>query len=179
MQKFTTKSFGLFGGSFDPPHYGHLKISKVSIRRLSLQKLYWVVTKKNPFKIKPYFSLKERIKSCKKIIKKEKKISVVYIEDKIRSSRIVNVIKYFRKKNKSAKIYLIIGSDNLINFHKWQNYKKIIKTCILVVYSRKGFDKKAKKSAIINHLNSQNIIYIKNPKIDISSSRIRKFLKKT
>ena len=46
MQKFTAKSFGLFGGSFDPPHYGHLKISKVSIRRLRLQKLYWVVTKK-------------------------------------------------------------------------------------------------------------------------------------
>ena len=46
MQKLTAKSFGLFGGSFDPPHYGHLKISKVSIRSLSLQKLYWVVTKK-------------------------------------------------------------------------------------------------------------------------------------
>ena len=44
---------------------------------------------------------------------------------------------------------------------------------------QKGFDKKAKKSAVINHLSSQNIIYIKNPKIDISSSRIRKFLKKT
>ena len=53
-----------------------------------------------------------------------------------------------KKKNKSAKIYLIIGSDNLINFHKWQNYKKIGKTCILVVYSRKGFDKKAKATKV-------------------------------
>ena len=109
MKKSQFNSLGLLGGSFDPPHYGHLKISKVSIRRLRLQKLYWVVTKKNPFKIKPYFSLKERIKSCKKIIKKEKKISIVYIEDKIRSSRIVNVVKYFKKKNKYAKIYIIIG----------------------------------------------------------------------
>ena len=46
MQKFTAKSFGLFGGSFDPPHYGHLKISKVSIRRLRLQKIILGCNKK-------------------------------------------------------------------------------------------------------------------------------------
>ena len=53
---------GIFGGSFDPPHKGHLEISKIAIKKLSLAKLYWCVTKKNPFKNKTLFSLPERIK---------------------------------------------------------------------------------------------------------------------
>ena len=177
MQKYASKSYGLFGGSFDPPHYGHLKISKVSIRKFNLKKLYWVITKKNPFKKKTYFSLQIRQASCKKIVKKERKIEIIYIENLIKSTRTINVIKYFKKKNKFAKIYLIIGSDNLINFHKWLKFREILKLCVLVVFSRKGYDKKAKNSAIKRRLKSKNIIFIKKPKIDISSSRIRKLLK--
>ena len=46
---------GILGGSFDPVHKGHLKISKIAIKKIKLKKVYWVVTKKNPFKKKPFF----------------------------------------------------------------------------------------------------------------------------
>ena len=55
------KTIGIFGGSFDPPHKGHVEISKISLKQIKLKKIYWIITKKNPFKKKPFFSLKQRI----------------------------------------------------------------------------------------------------------------------
>ena len=50
MKKLQFNSFGLLGGSFDPPHYGHLKISKIALEKLPIKKVVWIVNKKNPFK---------------------------------------------------------------------------------------------------------------------------------
>ena len=61
------KYIGLLGGSFDPAHKGHLGISKIAIKKLKLKKIYWVITKKNPFKNETFYSLEERIKYAKKI----------------------------------------------------------------------------------------------------------------
>ena len=78
MAEAQNKSIGILGGSFDPVHKGHLIISKIAIRKIKLKKLYWVVTKKNPFKKKAFFSLKERLFKTKKITKKQKNIEVLY-----------------------------------------------------------------------------------------------------
>ena len=86
------------------------------------------------------------------------------------------VINYFKKLNSNNDLYLILGSDNLINFHKWTNWKKIVKLVTLVIFSRKGYDKKGKKSVVVRHLKKRNIIFIKNKLINISSSRIKKNL---
>ena len=82
--------------------------------------------------------------------------------------------EYLKKKINTTEIFLIIGSDNLINFHKWKNWKKIVKLCRLVVFSRKGFDQKAQKATIMKYIQKKQIMYIKDSKIDISSSKIRK-----
>ena len=68
------KRMGIFGGSFDPPHYGHLEISRLAIKKLSLDQIYWCVTKKNPLKSKAFFPLPERIKKSKIITNKIKKM---------------------------------------------------------------------------------------------------------
>ena len=62
MIKSRKKKIGILGGSFDPPHSGHLEISKQSIKKLFLDKVYWCITRKNPLKKKTFFSLSERIK---------------------------------------------------------------------------------------------------------------------
>ena len=55
------KIIGIFGGSFDPPHKGHVEISKISLKKIKLKKVYWVVTKKNPFKKKLFSSVVQRL----------------------------------------------------------------------------------------------------------------------
>ena len=84
----------------------------------------------------------------------------------------MDLIRFLKKRYK-YKIFFIIGSDNLINFHKWKNYKQLLKMSNLVVFSRKGFDTKAKKSVIMKHLKGKNIKFFRNLKIDISSTQLR------
>ena len=180
MLPLNRKTIGIFGGSFDPPHKGHVEISKISLKKIKLKKIYWIITKKNPFKKKPFFSLKQRISRSKKAIKRYKKIKILYLDDKIRSSHTIDVINYFRKIKKQKNLCLILGSDNLVDFHKWTNWKKIVKLTKLVVFSRKGYDKKSKESIVVKYLNKKNIIYINNKLINISSSSIKKnYLKKS
>ena len=93
------KKIGILGGSFDPAHIGHLKISIEAKKKFKINKIIWAVTKNNPFKSKSHFSLKKRITFAKKIVKKYNFISVRYYEDKIRSNKTINLINYIIKKN--------------------------------------------------------------------------------
>ena len=172
MVKNNFIKIGILGGSFDPPHKGHLYLSKQSLKHLKLKKVIWAITKKNPLKKKSFFSLIVRKKMCQKIIKGNKYIQLKYYEDKLRSKTSISLIKFLKKSNK-YKIYFIIGSDNLISFHRWKNFKQILKTTNIVVFSRKGFDTKAKKSVIFKYLKKENFKFFKNMGIDISSTRLR------
>ena len=78
MANIQKKYIGILGGSFDPVHKGHLGISKIAIRKFKLKKIYWVVTKKNPFKNKTFYSLNERVNLAKKISRTQKKIQTIY-----------------------------------------------------------------------------------------------------
>ena len=166
------KRIGIFGGSFDPPHHGHLEISKQAIRKLSLDQIYWCITKKNPLKNKTFFPLSERIKKSRAITNKVKKIKIKLFEDKVKSTNTIDLIKYLKKKKGKEALFLIIGSDNLIKFHKWKNWKLLLELIEIVVFSRKDFDKKAKKSVMMKQV--KKITFIKNKYINISSTQIRK-----
>jgi len=171
------KRIGILGGSFDPPHHGHLEISKIAIKKLFLDQIYWCVTKKNPFKNKTFFSLIERIKKSRIITDKIKKIKIKFFEDKIKSTNTIDLIKYLKKKNKQDTFFLIIGSDNLIKFHKWKSWEILSVLSRIVVFSRKDYDRKAKKSVMMKHV--KKITFIKNKLINISSTQIRKKYLKT
>ena len=172
MASIRKKYIGLLGGRFDPAHKGHLGISKIAIKKLKLKKIYWVITKKNPFKNETFYSLEERVKHAKKISRKQKKIQTVYLDNIIKSSRVIDVVNYFIKKKNIKNIYFIIGSDNLIRFHKWKSWKKIVKLVKLIVFSRRGYDRKGKKSMVVKNFKNK-IIFIKNKHIAISSSQLK------
>ena len=103
-------------------------------------------------------------------------MKILYLEDEIKSTRMIKVINYVKKAEKQNNLYLILGSDNLLNFHKWTSWKKIVKLTKLVVFSRRGYDKKSKESIVVKYLNKKNIIFINNKLINISSSIIKKRL---
>ena len=174
MAKIFNNSIGVLGGSFDPAHKGHLEISKMAIKKLMLSKVFWIVTKKNPFKKKPYFSINQRLNQAKKITKNVKKIKVLFLDKTVKSSRSINIINYLIIKKKPKIIYLIIGSDNLIKFHKWKSWKKIAKLTKLIVFSRKGYDRNSKKTVVVKYLNKKNIVFVKNKPIQISSTLLKK-----
>ena len=175
MVKASNKTIGLLGGTFDPAHKGHLAITKIAIKKLKLSRVLWVITKKNPFKDNPYFSLYQRLKKAKELTKGIKKIQVIHLDKRVNSSRSINIINYFFNRKKLKNIYFIIGADNLINFHRWKDWKKIVKLTKLIVFSRKGYDRKGSKSTVTKYYKNK-ITFIKNRPIIISSTKLRKNL---
>ena len=164
---------GILGGTFDPAHKGHLKISVQAKKRFELKNIVWAITKKNPFKNKSRTSLKNRTQFAKKLIGKNAYIKVKFYEDKIVSNRTIDLIKYLNK-SKKFEIYFIMGADNLINFHKWYKWKTIIKECNILVFDRQGYKAKSLKSVTFNGINKKNLTFVNFKKVNISSSQLRK-----
>jgi len=178
LQKLFKKNYnkiGILGGTFDPPHKGHLHISKIALKKLKLNKLIWIVTKKNPLKRKPYLNTKTRIKLSKKITEREKKIFVRYYGDKIKSNNTFDLLNYIKKKHQKIKLYFLIGADNLVKFHKWKNWKKIPKLARIVVFARKNHSIKSVNYIASKRLKKKDWLYINSKKVNISSTLIRKF----
>ena len=173
--KKKNKKIGILGGTFDPPHIGHLHISKIALKKFRLNKIVWLLTKQNPLKKKPYLNTNIRLKLSKDIVKKQKKISVKYLDDVVKTTSTFDLLNYFKKKNKNTKLFYLIGADNLINFHKWKKWKKIPDLAKLVVFARKNYSTKVFNSVASKKLKKDDWIYIKSKKVNISSSLIRKF----
>ncbi len=184
LETITKNRIGIFSGSFDPPHLGHIHISKLIINKLKLEKLIWSVTKKNPlFKKKYLNSYKQRIDFSIKITQNIKKILVSKIDKKYS----FQLISFFKKKYKNKRLFFLIGGDNVKNFHKWKNFNTIINTSTLVIVSRPGYEKEFKSSFfykkyskfLLKNCNMLSIIpakkwiYINDKGINISSSMIK------
>ena len=183
------KNIGLLGGSFDPPHKGHLYISLEAKKILKLDEIWWLVTPQNPLKINQPASYSERVKNCK-ILTKNKPIKIKEIEKKINSQFSYQTIKYLNNHYKYIKFFWLMGADNLINFHQWQNAHRIFNEIPIVVFRRYGYNQQALKSYISNlyknfRLKNKNIhidnfnqlpawTIIQNKEIRISSTEIRK-----
>ena len=183
------KSIGLLGGSFDPPHKGHLYISLEAKKILKLDDVWWLVTPQNPLKISKPATYEERIKNCHNITI-GKPIKIVEIEKKINSTYSYQSITYIQNHYKNIKFFWLMGADNLINFHKWQHAHKIFNEIPIVVFRRYGYNNKALKSYTSNfyknfRINNNNLhiknfkelpawTIIKNKEIRISSTEIRK-----
>jgi len=163
---------GILGGTFDPAHKGHLKISVQAKKKFKLKKIIWAITKQNPFKNKNISNLKNRMQFAKKLTSKNDFIKVKFYEGKIASNRTINLIKHLNK-DKKFDVYFIMGADNLINFHKWYKWKTIIKECNILVFDRQGYKAKSLRSVTFNRANKKNLTFVNFKKVNISSSQLR------
>ncbi len=182
------KSIGLLGGSFDPPHKGHLFISLEAKKILKLDEIWWIVTPQNPLKISKPATYKERIKNCKNITRNFP-IKIKEIEKQIGSDYSYKTINYILNHYKNIKFFWLMGADNLISFHKWQNWQKIFNNISIVIFKRHGYNIRALKSIaskkfINNKILGSNFnmeefnnlpswVFVENKEIKISSSDIR------
>ncbi len=183
------KKIGLLGGSFDPPHRGHLYISLEAKKILNLDEVWWLITPQNPLKISKPAKYSERLRNSKKITK-NMPITIKEIEKKIKSKYSYETIKYLKNHYKNIKFFWLMGADNLINFHQWQKWQKIIKDMPIVIFRRYGYNTKALKSTTSNiyknfRINKKKIsdsdfnnlpawVIVENKEIKISSTEIRK-----
>ena len=182
------KKIGLLGGSFDPPHKGHLFISLEAKKLLKLDEVWWIVTPQNPLKILKPATFQERVNNCRNITRNYP-IQIKEIEKKIGSDYSYKTINYILRHYKNIKFFWLMGADNLITFHKWQKWQKIFNNMSIVIFKRHGYNTKALKSIASNkyvhkriskskiNLEDFDILpswtIIENKEIMISSTEIR------
>ena len=129
---------GLFGGSFNPPHAGHILVTEIALRRLELDQLWWIVTPGNPLKnTKKLPSLAERIQLSEALVKDPRvKITAFEAQHKVRFT--ADTLKLIKERNQGVDFAWVMGADNLKTFHRWQNWQDIASTFPIGVIDRPG-----------------------------------------
>ena len=163
------KKIGLFFGTFDPIHNGHLNIAKYIIEENLAQEVWLVVTPENPIKLKNNISSFEHRYNMVNIATKEyNNIIPSDLEVALKKPNYtINTLEYISKKMSDIEFSLIIGEDNYKIFDSWRDHNKILSNYKIYIYPRKGTLKETP------HIINDNAMYIGGPKIDLSSTNIR------
>ncbi len=127
---------GLLGGSFNPPHVAHRAISLFAIKRLKLDRVWWLVTPGNPLKERggPH-DLNERTEAARKMAN-DPRIDISCLESVIGTRYTVDTITYLRRRASGLRFVWIMGADNLAQFHRWQNWRRIASEVPIAVIDR-------------------------------------------
>ncbi len=129
---------GLFGGSFNPPHEGHLLVAEIALRRLGLDQLWWMVTPGNPLKSRSELaSLADRLSMSEKLVQ-DPRIKVTAFEKSLEGSYTADTLAFVKAKNPQARFIWIMGADSLSTFHHWQKWREIVSTFPIAVVDRPG-----------------------------------------
>jgi nicotinate-nucleotide adenylyltransferase len=127
---------GLLGGSFNPPHIAHRAISLFAIKRLKLDRVWWLVTPGNPLKERGgLHDLNERSEAARKMAN-DPRIDVSCLESVIGTRYTVDTITYLRRRASGLRVVWIMGADNLAQFHRWQNWRRIASEVPIAVIDR-------------------------------------------
>jgi nicotinate-nucleotide adenylyltransferase len=127
---------GLLGGSFNPPHQAHRAISLFALKRLNLDRVWWLVTPGNPLKDNgELHALAERVTAARKMAD-DPRIDVSCLESVIGTRYTADTISYLRKRASRLRFVWIMGADNLAQFHRWQNWRRIAAQVPIAVIDR-------------------------------------------
>ena len=162
---------GLYFGSFNPIHNGHLIIANHVLNNTDIEQVWFVVSPQNPFK-QNHGLLNEyhRLHLVQTAIAGEKNMMAVDIEFKLpRPSYTIETLTYLDEKYPDHDFSIIMGSDSLENIEKWKNGEVIVKRYRICVYERLHHP--------IKEINGSTIVELKAPLIEISASQIRKIIR--
>jgi len=142
----TKLTIGLLGGSFNPAHEGHLNISKLALKQLGLDGVWWLVSPQNPLKPKKGMaSIEKRVFSAHKIVK-HPKIRITTLETRLATRYTADTLKALCKRYPNIRFVWIMGADNLAHFHRWKNWQSIFETTRIAIYHRPTYALKALSS---------------------------------
>lgn len=166
------KKVGILGGSFNPPHQGHLHIANLAIKNLDLDELWLAPAFENHLKkSNNYLSYPNRVIACENLCRNHPQIMVKKFHYKF----VYNLLKLLNSQFKNHQFYWVMGDDNLINLHRWYRFEKISRELKFAVFLRhNSFIKNQQFLAVKILKKHDNIMIFNSPKIVISSTQIRK-----
>ncbi len=169
---------GLFGGTFDPIHLGHLIVMENVLNFMNLDKIIILPSSNPPHKLnKDKTDVKLRVDMVKKAIENNNRIILSTFEaDNNEVIYSYQTINYFKEKYSADEFYYIMGEDSFMNIESWKNYKDLLREN-LIVFARSSIDSQSSLVKKVKETNKENIHLINNLNINISSTLIRNLLK--
>ena len=181
---------GLLGGSFNPPHEGHLLISLYALKRLRLDRVWWVVTPGNPLKDNDGLpSLAMRIAEARALTK-DPRIAVTGFEAEIGARYTADTVAYLRRRAPAVHFVWLMGADNLRQFHLWRRWRRLAERVPIAVVDRPGSTLRAVAAPAAGYLTNFRVpetraaefsqrrppafIFLHGPQSMLSSSAIRR-----
>ena len=164
-------NIGLFFGSFNPIHLGHLIIANVVREQTNLQQVWFVVSPQNPFKkAKNLLNEYDRLRMVELAVEDNYDLRACNIEFSMpKPSYTADTLAYLSEQHPTHNFHLILGSDNLTHFHRWKNYPAIIDHHVLYVYPRPDVSSSIAE-AVSAHA---NLRFVDAPLLNISATFIR------
>ena len=161
---------GLYFGSFNPVHNGHLIIANYVAYNTTIDQVWLVLSPHNPLKVQAsLLNEYQRLHLIQEAILHEKKLKVSTIEFNLpKPSYTIDTMAYITEKYPKHTFSIIMGSDSYMNIQHWKNYETLMATYKLYIYLRPGYD--------VNNNLAANIEVLKAPLLDISSTQIRKMI---
>lgn len=169
------KKIGLFFGSFNPIHIGHLILANYILENTDMSELWFVVSPQNPFKDKKtLLSDHNRLDMVERAVKNYPRMRASNIEFSLpKPSYTIDTLTYLHEKYPNTSFSLIMGEDNLASLGKWKNAEQLINNHQIIVYPRM-IEGEKKDSEYLQH---ENITLIKAPIIELSATEIRQMIK--
>ena len=163
---------GLFFGSFNPIHNGHLIIANYICETTDLDRVWLVVSPQNPLKQKETLLRDyDRLHLINLALEDNKNLKSSNIEFKLpKPSYTIDTLTHLHEKYPQHQFSLIMGSDNLVSLHKWKNYELLLSNYPIIVYKRRGYENNP-------YQNRTNVVMLEFPFLDISATFIRDNIK--
>ncbi len=139
-------AIGLFGGSFNPPHEGHLAIAEAALRHLRLDRLWWMVTPGNPLKTPDPAATHDGRLELSERLAQHPRIVVTGLEAGLGSRYTADTIDRLRARFPATNFVWIMGADSLRDFHRWQRWRDIAAQVPIAVFDRPGATRAALSS---------------------------------
>lgn len=130
-------SVGLFGGSFDPPHAGHVHVSREALKRFGLDRVWWLVSPGNPLKSEGPAPLERRMQAARELVK-HPRIEVTDLEARLQTRFTAETLRRLIALYPGVRFVWLMGADNLAQFHLWQDWDWIMETVPVGVLARPG-----------------------------------------
>ncbi len=167
---------GIMGGTFNPPHLGHIEMAKKALERLSLDKVLFMTGGNPPHKSEDIVDAKIRHEMVKKTIDGIEGLEVSEYEiNKEGYSYTADTLAYLKEENPQDDFFFILGADSLDYIDRWYHPQQIFKLSQVVVFARRGFDYTKKTDELSKRFKAE-IIFLEDDIPDISSTEIRKYV---
>jgi len=171
------KRVGIYGGSFDPPHMGHLLLAESAREELGLEKVFFVPARQTPLKDRfPLAAPENRWEMLNLSVEGNPFFATSRVElDREPPSYTITTVRYFRRRFPEAELWLILGEDILEEFHRWYRYRELLQLTGVSVGKRPGCQRKF-PAALEEY--REKICFFPHPGIEISSQGIRDRIRK-